>query len=188
MGPPSGRTAQPPRKGRRGPCRHRVCRYNVSFRFPRALRFAQRIEILVQDCGPKPADPSLRTQACGPKPGRFILALVQALFERPSTSAPDGIKSACAIMRIIPRLAGGVTVLNFVFTRIVNHCVTVYGTARRGLPGGIDGEPSLVSRLRPTPEVEHERPRARKTAPVQYLRAIHRNSPRGSLRTGIRFC
>ena len=62
-----------------------------------------------------------------PKTGGCLLAPGQALFERPGASALNGINSACTIVRITPFGRDGVTVLNFVFTRIVNHCVTVFG-------------------------------------------------------------
>jgi hypothetical protein len=54
------------------------------------------------------------------------------------------------MLRRVRRARAGA--LNFVFTRVVNHCVTV--------------------RLEPTPKVEIEMPLGKKTAPVQYLRAI----------------
>src|SRR5882724_442309 len=60
--------------------------------------------------------------------------------------------------------------LNLVFTRIVNHYVTVFGVTERARPS-IWGA-SHESRLDPTLNVEPERGWKRKAASTQHLRAI----------------
>jgi hypothetical protein len=66
--------------------------------------------------------------------------------------------------------------LNFVFTRVVNHCVTVVGHQGARRPAGTVGQ-SLLNRLRPSLNVEHEMTLGKKTTSVQYLRAIRLSCP-----------
>jgi hypothetical protein len=66
--------------------------------------------------------------------------------------------------------------LNSVFTRVVNHCVTVVGHQGARRPAGTVGQ-SLLNRLRPNLNVEHEMTLGKKTTPVQYLRAIRLSCP-----------
>jgi hypothetical protein len=76
--------------------------------------------------------------------------------------------------------------LNFVFTRVVNHCVTVVGLQGARRPTGTVGQ-SLLNRLRPNLNVEHEMTLGKKTTPVQYLRAIRLSLPRGLDCAGLGF-
>ena len=68
-------------------------------------------------------------------------------------------------------------VLNFVFTRVVNHYVTVVGL--QGTSPDWTVRQNLLNRLRPNLNVEHEMTLGKKTNPVQYLRAIRLSLPRG---------
>ena len=61
--------------------------------------------------------------------------------------------------------------INWLFTRVVNHCVTVEGTGT-GESDAIPESLSPQSRLDPTLNVEHEPGRDRKTTLVQHLTPI----------------
>src|SRR5215471_17431682 len=76
--------------------------------------------------------------------------------------------------------------LNFVFTRVVNHCVTVVGLQGARRPARTEGQ-SLLNRLRPSLNVETEIALGKKTNPVQYLRAIRLTCPKGACTSELGF-
>src|SRR5436190_11453613 len=84
-----------------------------------------------------------------------------------------------------PRRRATAGVLNFVFTRVVNHCVIVVGLSG-GPPSCRGGRAKPSGSLNRSLNVELEMPLGKKTNPVQYLTAIRPRLPRGHVHVGIK--
>ena len=122
-----------PKESRRGPDQPALWQHNVSFRFLYCPGFTQGVDILAPDrclpsSGPgRPSGGRWRRVAAVDAPGPETC---------PVGTEPDQLLHVRIGRPFMHPCSTGLRPnLNFVFTRVVNHCVTVCGTRRASSPG-----------------------------------------------------